>query len=188
MPHIRKQYMYLLCNQSDTEFHLRRVILSKNIIILYILVQKKVTGQDRTGHNDSNSIYHINIHHPCSLGSELSCIGYQTPTFVKVPMRISMSLGSTPVYSHTPLPVHPRAPIEWASSTYMYALFFLQILQRTTCIEFVSHQILTALSPYSSSGWNATSLSNHLSYTHSPNDRSSYLTISFKLHMLPSIL
>lgn len=59
-----------------------------------------------------------------------------------------MSLGSTPVYSHTPLPVPPRAPIEWASSTYMYALFFLHILQGTGCIEFVKYQMYPSQSSY----------------------------------------
>lgn len=35
----------------------------------------------------------------------------------KVPINISISFVSTPVYSHTPRPVSPKAPMLCASST-----------------------------------------------------------------------
>ena len=44
--------------------------------------------------------------------------------FVKVPMRMSTSAGSTPQCSQHPFPVSPNAPIECASSKYRYALYF----------------------------------------------------------------
>ena len=43
---------------------------------------------------------------------------------VKVPIITSTSLGLTPCCSQTPLPVAPRAPMEWASSKYRYAPYF----------------------------------------------------------------
>jgi len=37
---------------------------------------------------------------------------------VSVPIMMSTSEGSTPSFSHTPLPFSPRAPMECASSRY----------------------------------------------------------------------